>query len=88
MDSIFALWPSVAALASDIGEPYPTVNAWKQRGSIPAKHDIKLVSAAEARGIALSYEKLADARAEAAERRKLEVAARREVAERKKDDAA
>lgn len=63
MDTIFDLWPSLAALASDLDRPYPTVAAWKQRGSIPAKYDSALIFAARARGKELSLEDLAEARA-------------------------
>lgn len=63
MDAIFTLWPSVAALASDLRKPYPTVHAWKQRGSIPARYDAQLIAAAAARGETLTLQMLADARA-------------------------
>lgn len=65
MDRIFAIWPSLAQLAADINRPYPTVAAWRQRGSIPAKYDFDLIRAAEARGCALTLEDIARARAAA-----------------------
>ena len=65
MQQIFSLWASLAELASDIGKPYPTVNAWKQRGSIPAKFDLDLIEAATRRGKVLTLEQLAQARREA-----------------------
>jgi len=43
------LWPSDAELARDLGVPYPTVAAWKQRGSIPAPYWRRFVTAARAR---------------------------------------
>jgi hypothetical protein len=43
------LWPSDAELARDLGVPYPTVAAWKQRGSIPASYWRRLLRAAKAR---------------------------------------
>lgn len=63
MDKIFALWPSLASLAADLGQPYPTVQSWRHRGSIPAKHDLDLVRAARARGGELTLEMIATARA-------------------------
>ncbi len=63
MEHIFAKWPSLAALASDLQKPYPTVASWKQRGSIPAEFDVKLVECAAARGEKLTYEEIARARA-------------------------
>lgn len=62
MEHVFRLWPSLAALADDLGKPYPTVAAWKQRGSIPARYDIALVRAAQRRGQVLTFAQLAEAR--------------------------
>jgi hypothetical protein len=47
---IFAFWPSDADLARDINVPYPTVSAWKQRGSIPPGHWRAIILAARRRG--------------------------------------
>jgi hypothetical protein len=47
---LFALWPSDADLGRDIGVPYPTVSAWKQRGSIPTSHWPAIIRAASKRG--------------------------------------
>jgi hypothetical protein len=47
---IFAIWPADAELGRDIGVPYPTVSAWKQRGSIPAAYWRDIVQAARRRG--------------------------------------
>lgn len=63
MKRIFELWPSLMALSGDLGRPYPTVAAWKQRGHIPAKYDLDLVRAARARGKNLSLEIIAEERA-------------------------
>lgn len=62
MKHIFDIWPTLSDLAADLGRPYPTVAAWKQRGSIPARYDLKLVQAAAKRGHTLSFEDLAMAR--------------------------
>jgi len=62
MEHILTLWPSMAVLAADIGRPYQTVAAWKQRGSIPARYDLDLIRAAKARGKTLTLEQLASAR--------------------------
>ena len=47
---IYALWPSDADLGRDVGLPYTTIAAWKQRGSIPAAYWRDLVRAARRRG--------------------------------------
>lgn len=47
---IFALWPSDADVARDIGMSYPTVSSWKQRGSIPVAYWRPLIRAARRRG--------------------------------------
>jgi len=47
---IFAVWPSDAEFGRDIGVPYPTVSAWKQRASIPAAYWWHIVRAASQRG--------------------------------------
>lgn len=48
---IFSLWPSDAELARDLGVPYPTISAWKQRGSIPSPYWWHITRAAKARGL-------------------------------------
>jgi hypothetical protein len=50
VSDIFAAWPSDAEFGRDIGVPYPTVSAWKQRGSIPAAYWWHIVRAAAGRG--------------------------------------
>jgi hypothetical protein len=47
---LFAAWPSDAEFGRDIGVPYPTVSAWKQRGSIPATYWCHIIRAAAQRG--------------------------------------
>lgn len=49
VSDLCGLWPSDAELARDLGVPYPTVAAWKLRGSIPAPYWRRLVRAAKAR---------------------------------------
>ena len=56
------IWPTLADLASDLGKPYQTVAAWKQRGRVPADHDLDLIEAARKRGADLTLEELAQAR--------------------------
>ena len=63
MEHIAHVWPSMADLAADIGKPYSTVAAWKQRGRIPADYDFILIEAAKRRGKTLTLEELAMARA-------------------------
>ena len=50
ISELFAVWPSDADLGRDIGIPYPTVSAWKQRGSIPAAYWRDIIRAARRRG--------------------------------------
>jgi hypothetical protein len=47
---VFSAWPNDAELGRDIGVPYPTVSAWKQRGSIPPAYWREIVRAAGKRG--------------------------------------
>jgi hypothetical protein len=47
---VLALWPSDAEFGRDIGVAYPTVSAWKQRGSIPAAYWWHIIRAAAHRG--------------------------------------
>lgn len=47
---IYTAWPSDAELARDLGVPYPTISAWKQRGSIPAAYWWHITRAARNRG--------------------------------------
>lgn len=62
MDHIAHIWPTMAALAGDLGLPYTTAASWKQRGRIPADYDLDLVAAAKRRGASLTLEELARAR--------------------------
>ncbi|WP_201151272.1 hypothetical protein [Rhodovulum sulfidophilum] len=61
MDEIFEIWPSLAEMARDMGEKYPTVAAWKRRG-IPARRDADVIAAARQRGFDLTYEQIGLAR--------------------------
>ena len=47
---VFAIWPTDAGLAREIGAPYSTVSAWKQRGSIPVAYWRAIIDAAHRRG--------------------------------------
>lgn len=62
MENIFVLFGTTAEMARALGEGYQTVASWRRRGSIPAKHDKKIISAAKRRGKRLTYEDLAEAR--------------------------
>jgi hypothetical protein len=64
------IWPTLSDLAADLGKPYPTVAAWKRRGSIPARYDLQLVQAARKRGHTLTFEGLAIARSASREAEK------------------
>jgi DNA-binding transcriptional regulator YdaS (Cro superfamily) len=57
MEKLLQIWPTAAALAQDLGLPYPTVAAWKERG-IPARRAPAIVQAARARGHVLTLDDL------------------------------
>lgn len=63
MDHIFSIWPTVADMARDLGENPVTVRAWRQRGSIPAKHDLAIIECARERGAEVTLEEMARFRA-------------------------
>ena len=63
---ILDLFPTRAELAREIGEADVTVRQWGRNNSIPGRADVALVSAAKKRGLKLTYEDLARARALAA----------------------
>lgn len=49
---VLALWPSLSALAGDIGVPYGVAKQWRMRNSIPPEHWQALIAAAKERRIA------------------------------------
>jgi hypothetical protein len=55
---VIDLWPSIAELARDIGEPYETVRQWRLRDSVPARALDKIKRAAGLRGFDLSADVL------------------------------
>jgi len=63
MDEIFKIWPSLADMARDLDEKYPTVASWRRRG-IPARRDPEIVAAARNRGVTITLEHIAKARAD------------------------
>jgi len=48
---VIDLWPSIAELARDIGEPYETVRQWRLRDSVPSRAFVKITRAAARRDI-------------------------------------
>lgn len=54
VDTLIARWPSMAELGRDLGLPYSTVAAWKQRGFLDVNSDflIALHDNAQGRGAA------------------------------------
>lgn len=64
MEHIFDIWPTLKDMASDLRRPYQTVAAWRARKSIPAKYDADLVRCAKARGETITFEELAQLRAQ------------------------
>lgn len=57
-------WPKsegkseIQTMCADLGAKYPTVAAWKERGSIPPERWPDLIKAADKRGITLTLETL------------------------------
>lgn len=49
LQDIFAIWPSLQAMASDLDEKYDTVKRWRNRGRIPATVWPKLIEKAARR---------------------------------------
>lgn len=47
---IISRWPTLQALASDLGLPVKNVRRWRDLGSIPAEWFVAVVEAARARG--------------------------------------
>jgi hypothetical protein len=50
VSELLAVWSSDAELSRDIGVPYPTIAAWKQRGSVPPAYLGDIIQAARRRG--------------------------------------
>jgi len=59
MQKLLTIWPSMAALALDLGLPYPTVSAWNQRG-IPRRRYRQIIAAARMRGQIITADDLLD----------------------------
>jgi len=55
--ALYAPWGGNAeAMASDIGENPITVRQWRNRGSIPPRYWRKIISAADRKGCALTFD--------------------------------
>lgn len=63
MNEIFGYWPTVADFARDIGVDPVRARQWKNRRSIPASYDKRIIAVSEGRGFPITLEKLADLRA-------------------------
>lgn len=57
MEKLLTIWPSVAALATDLGLSYPTVHSWTHRG-VPRKRYRQIIQAAASRGAKVSADDL------------------------------
>lgn len=65
-------WPTMVAMAADIGTRQGVVNQWRNRDSIQAKWFPAIVGAARQRGFPeITHELLAEIAAKVAERRRL-----------------
>ncbi|MGI9338344.1 MAG: carph-isopro domain-containing protein [Gammaproteobacteria bacterium] len=51
---IVDLWPSVNALADDLGESPAAVYKWRTRNNIPVNHWLTLIEAGEKRGFSIN----------------------------------
>lgn len=58
--SLIAQWPTRKALASEIGMKTDAVHKWAQNQSIPARHHLKVIRAAQRRGIEIDAHALAE----------------------------
>ncbi len=66
---LLKLWPTISALAEDLGVKYLTARGWQQRGAVPAEYWLGLVASAEKRDIeGVTLELLAKLSAEQAGR--------------------
>lgn len=63
VQDILDRWPSAAELARRLGLDPIVVQRWRSRGRIPGEYDVALVERALLDGFVLSYEDLAQARA-------------------------
>jgi hypothetical protein len=63
--SLIALWPGPSVLAREVGVTNGAVNQWRIRKAIPAKYHIRVIRAAESRGLGIDAHKLAELHAEA-----------------------
>jgi hypothetical protein len=57
---VISLWPSIEAMAEDVGAKEPAVRKWQQRDRIPADYWFSVAGAANRRGETISVEKLAE----------------------------
>ena len=62
---ILSRWPSLKAVAADVGKKFIVVYRWKTRNRIPAKYDMSLIEGASARNIPLNWRELMQSRTEA-----------------------
>lgn len=58
MEKLLTIWPTIKALATDLGEPYQTVASWGQRG-VPPRRYAQIIRAAREKGHNLTFEDLA-----------------------------
>lgn len=64
VDRIIQKFGGLSKMAKALGHEYPTtVQGWRDRGTIPAKHIPTLIEVAAAHGIELSYADFFDAQA-------------------------
>lgn len=57
MQKLLSIWPTMAALSTALGVPYPTVQSWARRG-IPRNRYRQIISAAKAVGFEVTADDL------------------------------
>lgn len=55
-DDLISIWGSMAAMARAIGESETTVRHWFRRGSIPVRHDRRIIQAAKDAGRVIGHD--------------------------------
>lgn len=60
ISEVIDAWPTIGEFAADAGCGYEAARQMRRRGSIPPGYWVRIVGAAERRGIEISYQLLAE----------------------------